>query len=141
MATIPHGARMQDRFHRSPEELARDAGRIPIQFLAFDLLWLDGRPLLGQSLARRQELLAEVLVESKLVQLSRPVLGSGVEFFEQAKALGLEGIVAKRAASTYQPGRRSADWRKIKSLMRQDCVIVGWTDGQGGRSATLGALL
>jgi bifunctional non-homologous end joining protein LigD len=137
----PSFERMQDRFHRSPEELRRDAGKIPVQFLAFDLLWLDGRSLVGEPLERRQALLAEVLVESKLVQLSQPVRGSGVEFFERARALGLEGVVAKRSGSTYQPGRRSAEWRKVKAVQRQDCVIVGWTDGQGGRSATLGALL
>jgi bifunctional non-homologous end joining protein LigD len=138
----PSFERMQDRFHRSPAELARDAGRLPpIQFLAFDLLFLDGLPLLDEPLERRQELLAEVLIPSKLVTISQPVRGDGVTFFEQVKAVGLEGIVAKRAASTYQPGRRSPDWRKIKTVRRQECVVVGWTAGQGNRSDTLGALL
>jgi bifunctional non-homologous end joining protein LigD len=49
--------------------------------------------------------------------------------------------VAKRAASPYRPGIRSPDWRKIKALCLQDCVIVGWTPGKGGRAATLGSLL
>jgi bifunctional non-homologous end joining protein LigD len=133
---------MQDRFHRPAAELLRDSGRIaPVQFLAFDLLWLDGRPLLELPLSERQRLLAEVLVEHRTVQRSRPVAGQGVAFFEQARQLGLEGVVAKRAGSTYQPGRRSPDWRKIKAVQQQDCVIVGWTPGQGNRAATLGALL
>ncbi|HEY7605467.1 MAG TPA: hypothetical protein VID07_01685, partial [Actinomycetes bacterium] len=55
--------------------------------------------------------------------------------------LKLEGIVAKRAASPYRPGTRSHDWRKVKALCLQDCVIVGWTPGKGGRAATLGSLL
>jgi bifunctional non-homologous end joining protein LigD len=58
-----------------------------------------------------------------------------------ARELGLEGVVAKRTGSRYQPGRRSPDWRKIKLTNTQDCVVLGWTPGQGGRSGTFGALL
>jgi len=138
----PSFARMQDRFHRSPAELARRADRLaPVQFLAFDLLWLDGVPLVDEPLETRQELLAEVLVTGGLVQVSHAVPGVGVAFFEQARRLGMEGIVAKRAASTYQPGRRSPDWRKIKAHHRQDCVVVGWTAGTGARASTFGSLL
>jgi bifunctional non-homologous end joining protein LigD len=114
---------------------------VPVQFLAFDLLWLDGVPLLDLPLAERRARLVEVLVETRDVRLSQVVQGRGVEFFEQAKRLGLEGIVAKRAASPYRPGVRSPDWRKVKALCLQDCVIVGWTPGKGGRAATLGSLL
>jgi bifunctional non-homologous end joining protein LigD len=137
----PSFERMQDRFHRAPEELARNKGRVPVQFIAFDLLWLDGEPLLDLPLTERRARLAEVLVETRDVRLSQVVHGSGVDFFEQARGLGLEGVVAKRAASPYRPGTRSHDWRKIKALRRQDCVIVGWTPGQGQRGTTLGALL
>jgi DNA ligase D-like protein (predicted ligase)/DNA ligase D-like protein (predicted polymerase)/DNA ligase D-like protein (predicted 3'-phosphoesterase) len=137
----PSFERMQDRFHRAPEELARNKGRVPVQFIAFDLLWLDGEPLLDLPLTERYARLAEVLVETRDVRLSQVVHGRGVDFFEQARELGLEGVVAKRAASPYRPGTRSHDWRKIKALRRQDCVIVGWTPGQGQRGATLGSLL
>src|SRR5207237_18616 len=54
---------------------------------------------------------------------------------------GVEGVVGKRLGSRYQPGRRTSDWRKIKLLNRQDCVILGWTPGTGSRSKTFGALL
>jgi bifunctional non-homologous end joining protein LigD len=137
----PSFERMQDRFHRHPEELARNKGRVPVQFLAFDLLFLDGQPLLELPLAERRARLEEVLVETRDVRLSQVVEGAGTDFFEHAKRLGLEGIVAKRAASPYRPGVRSPDWRKIKALCLQDCVIVGWTPGKGGRAATLGSLL
>jgi bifunctional non-homologous end joining protein LigD len=137
----PSFERMQDRFHRHPEELARNKGRVPVQFIAFDLLWLDGEPLLELPLTERRARLDEVLVETRDVRLSQVVQGRGVDFFEQARGLGLEGVVAKRAASPYRPGTRSQDWRKIKALRRQDCVIVGWTPGQGQRGPTLGALL
>jgi bifunctional non-homologous end joining protein LigD len=137
----PSFERMQDRFHRTPEELARNKGRVPVQFLAFDLLWLDGQSLLDLPLVERRARLAEVLVETRDIRLSQVVEGAGTDFFEQVKALKLEGIVAKRAASPYRPGVRSPDWRKVKALCLQDCVIVGWTPGKGGRAATLGSLL
>ena len=57
----------------------------------------------------------------------------GERFAEEARELGLEGVVAKRLGSRYQPGRRPPDWRKIKLTNTQDCVILGWTPGQGGR--------
>jgi bifunctional non-homologous end joining protein LigD len=137
----PSFERMQDRFHRTPDELARNKGRVPVQFLAFDLLWLDGQSLLELPLVERRARLVEVLVETKDIRLSQVVEGAGRDFFDHVKALQLEGIVAKRAASPYRPGTRSHDWRKIKALCLQDCVIVGWTPGKGGRSATLGSLL
>jgi bifunctional non-homologous end joining protein LigD len=137
----PSFERMQDRFHRTPDELARNRGRVPVQFLAFDLLWLDGRSLLDLPLVERRARLVEVLVETRDIRLSQVVEGAGKAFFDQVKALQLEGIVAKRAASPYRPGTRSHDWRKIKALCLQDCVIVGWTPGKGGRAATLGSLL
>ncbi len=137
----PSFERMQDRFHRTPEELARNKGRVPVQFLAFDLLWLDGQPLLDLPLVERRARLVEVLVETRDIRLSQVVEGAGTRFFEQVRALELEGMVAKRAASPYRPGARSPDWRKVKALCLQDCVIVGWTPGKGGRAATLGSLL
>ena len=137
----PSFQRMQDRFHRSPEELARHRGRVPIQFLAFDLLWLDGEPLVELPLADRRARLAEVLVPRDDVRISQAVQGRGEAFFQQVRDLGLEGVVAKRLASQYRPGARSPDWRKVKAVRRQDCVIVGWTRGKGGRSSTLGSLL
>ena len=100
---------------------------MPVQFLAFDLLWLDGQPLLDLPLVERRARLAEVLVETRDIRLSQVVEGAGTAFFEQVKELKLEGIVAKRAASPYRPGACSPDWRKIKALCLQDCVIVGWT--------------
>jgi len=137
----PSFARMQDRFHRSAEELARNADRVPIQFIAFDLLWLDGVPLLDQPLSERRARLAEVLVETRRVRLSQVVEEAGVAFFTEIEKLGLEGVVGKRIESPYRPGHRSPDWRKVKAVRRQDCVIVGWTPGKGVRAATLGALL
>jgi bifunctional non-homologous end joining protein LigD len=137
----PSFQRMQDRFHRSAEELARHRDRVPIQFLAFDLLWLDGTSLLDLPMVERRARLGEVFVETSRLRLSQPVEGGGTALFEQVERLGLEGLIAKRAASPYRPGRRSPDWRKVKTKRHQDCVIVGWTPGKGMRASTLGSLL
>jgi bifunctional non-homologous end joining protein LigD len=137
----PSFQRMQDRFHRPADELARRQDRVPIQFLAFDLLWLDGVSLLEEPLAERRARLAEVFVETGRLRLSQAVSGRGTDLFEHVKRLGLEGLIAKRAASPYRPGKRSPDWRKVKTKHQQDCVIVGWTPGKGVRESTLGSLL
>jgi bifunctional non-homologous end joining protein LigD len=81
------------------------------------------------------------VLEDKGIRLVYWVEDDGISFYEAAKKLGLEGVIAKRAASRYQSGRRSEDWRKIKILKVQDCVILGWTPGQRGRSEVFGALL
>jgi bifunctional non-homologous end joining protein LigD len=69
------------------------------------------------------------------------IVGEGRTFFEAAKGLGLEGIVAKKLDSVYEPGRRSKHWRKIKAMRTLDAVVLGWTRGTGSRSDTFGALL
>ena len=69
------------------------------------------------------------------------VEGEGTALVEAARAQGLEGVVAKRVGSPYVPGRRTDAWRKIKLRDTQDCVILGYTPGERGRSATFGALL
>src|SRR5439155_651093 len=68
-------------------------------------------------------------------------VGTGLALFAAAREQGLEGIVAKRLDSVYVPGARSPAWVKIKAFRSMDCVIGGWTEGQGGRAKTLGALL
>jgi bifunctional non-homologous end joining protein LigD len=67
--------------------------------------------------------------------------GDGRRFFAKAKELGFEGVVAKKLGSKYVSGRRTKDWRKIKAVNRQDCVVLGWTRGGGSRAETFGSLL
>ena len=66
---------------------------------------------------------------------------AGADVLRVSKEHGLEGVVAKRRASTYQPGRRSPDWIKVKHVRTQEVVVGGWTEGTGHRSASIGALL
>jgi len=122
-------------------EIKRAATQIPVALVVFDMLWLDGRDTTGLTLQERRELLTLVVEEDRRLQLMTHVEGEGTAFTEAARGLGLEGVVAKRKGSKYLAGRRSDAWRKIKLTNTQDCVILGWTSGQGGRSASFGALL
>jgi bifunctional non-homologous end joining protein LigD len=112
-----------------------------VALVVFDLLWLDGHETTGLGLEQRRELLELVVEEDPRLQVMSHVQGDGKAFTESARTLELEGVLAKRMGSTYLPGRRSSDWRKIKLTDTQDCVILGWTPGQGGRGTSFGALL
>jgi bifunctional non-homologous end joining protein LigD len=133
---------LQQRMNLTAQsEIERIRKKIPVELVVFDLLWLDGQDLTGLPLAERRQRLKGIVVEDKGIRLIYWTPEEGKRFYEAAKQLGLEGVVAKRVASRYQPGKRSDDWRKIKILNTQDCVILGWTPGQRGRSGSFGALL
>jgi bifunctional non-homologous end joining protein LigD len=113
-------------------------------YYAFDLLHLDGRDLRAVPLVERKALLKALLDGQKQVlettiRLSDHVQGQGPEFFRQACELGVEGIVSKRANAPYRSGR-GRDWLKIKCTLRQEFVLVGFTEPGGSRSH-FGALL
>lgn len=133
---------LQQRMNLSNErEIERAARTSPVAMVGFDLLWLDGRDTTGLTLEERRELLRGIVEEDPRLRLITHVEGAGIDFARIAREHGLEGVVAKRTGSRYRPGRRSSDWRKIKLTNRQDCVILGWTPGRGGRAGTFGALL
>ena len=108
-------------------------------YYVFDLPYLNGYDLRGAMLAERKTLLRKIVPEGGAVRYSDHVAGSGPDFFAQACKLGLEGIVSKRADSSYRPVR-SRDWQKVKCALRQEFVIGGYTDPQGSRTG-FGALL
>ena len=133
---------LQQRMNLQNErEIKRVAKQIPVSFVVFDLLWLDGHDVTGLALEERRELLDLIVEEDHRLQLMSYEEGDGTAFVDGARALGLEGVVAKRTGSKYLPGKRSPDWKKIKLISTQDCVILGWTLGQGGRAGSFGALL
>ena len=115
------------------------AGVGGLVYQPFDLLYLDGRSLLGVPLEDRKRLLRSVIRDHPRVRYASHVEGEGLAFFEAAKARGLEGIVAKLRRSPYEPGRRSNAWLKFKIRPEQELVVGGWTPGQGN-AKDLGAL-
>ena len=140
----PSFERLQSRINLSrPQDIERGMRQSPVRFMAFDILRLDGRDLTRTALRIRKKTLRDVLAEqgSQIVQFADHVDGDGLAFFAQVQQSGLEGMVAKRGDSLYQPGRRSADWLKVKAWRTQTCVIAGYTSGQGRRREHLGALI
>ena len=114
---------------------------IPVSFIVFDLLYMDGRRLVKEPVERRQELLREIVVPNGKIQVSQSVVGEGTALSEAARAQNLEGIVAKRMGSPYRVGKRTREWLKIKVTYDADFVIGGWSPGEGNRSSSFGALL
>jgi bifunctional non-homologous end joining protein LigD len=125
----------------SPRDIERIRRKLPVIIYAFDLLWLDGNDLTGEPLEERRGLLESIVTTDEKVHLTAFVDAEGRKFFEAARQLGFEGVVGKKLGSIYQPGRRSKDWRKVKALKRQSCVVLGWTPGTGSRARTFGSLL
>ncbi|MFD1712922.1 ATP-dependent DNA ligase [Amnibacterium flavum] len=125
-------------------DITRATRDVPVQFIVFDLLAHDGRSLLGDGYDERRSALEAVVHETGLVRV--PAVFDSVETsLDEAMAissrLGLEGVVAKKRASTYSPGRRSTGWLKLKHHSTQEAVIGGWLPGKGRREGGVGSLL
>ncbi|ANE50657.1 DNA ligase D [Flavisolibacter tropicus] len=101
---------------------------VQLQFYVFDILWLNGYDLTRLPLIERKKILCELIPPKDLIlRYSDHVIGNGSAFYKAALKQGLEGIMAKRADSIYEAGKRTADWLKIKVNKRQEVVIAGFT--------------
>jgi bifunctional non-homologous end joining protein LigD len=110
-------------------------------YYAFDVLEVDGVPLVDLPLVERQKRLAKLIDRrNRTVRISE-TFDDGRALYEAAKLQRLEGIMAKRLDSRYIPGKRTRDWLKIKTHGRQEFVIAGWTHGGGRRAGTFGSLI
>ncbi len=110
-----------------------------LTFVAFDLLYADGRDLRKTPLEERKALLEKIIADDGIVLYSKHVIGKGKALFAQAKKNHLEGIMGKKRGSSYYE-RRTRDWVKIKAQLNEEFVIGGWTDPRGSRTG-FGALL
>jgi bifunctional non-homologous end joining protein LigD len=131
--------RLDERGRSSFSELQQGTGALV--YYAFDLLELDGEPLLDLPLTERKDRLRDLLDRRyRGVQLSES-FDDGPALLAAATEQGLEGIVAKRAGSTYKPGKRTRDWLKLKTHGRQEFVVAGYTRGSGRRADSFGSLV
>ncbi|MHB8630570.1 MAG: DNA ligase D [Candidatus Limnocylindria bacterium] len=138
---VPSFQRLQPRMHQRDEgALSRLRKSVPVVYEVFDILYLDGEDLTRRPLRERRQRLEAALEPMGAIRLSEGFPGSGIALFDAVRQQGLEGIVAKRLDAPYTSGR-SAAWVKVKAFKAMDCVIGGWTAGQGGRQSTLGALI
>lgn len=129
--------RMQQRPATRPAT-SDDLTAVPLRFCAFDLLEMEGVDLRPISLDRRRALLTDGFEFSSTLQLSPILDGSAADLMAQAQAEGWEGVIAKKRDAPYKPGR-ARSWVKLKCLLSDDFVIVGWTPPSGGRVG-IGAL-
>lgn len=96
-------------------------------YYVFDLLWLEGADLRNEPLTKRRELLRKILPENGIIRYSDSIDTYGINFYRTAQQNGLEGIIAKQKSSPYLYGKRTSNWYKIKTELRQEAVICGYT--------------
>jgi bifunctional non-homologous end joining protein LigD len=150
----PDFGSLQTRMHLKDARAINElAAQRPVVWVLFDLLHLDGHDLYVRAGARgsnaspalpyehRRRLLEGLIDAGPNWQVPAAKTGDGGELLRAVADLGMEGLIAKRLGSSYEEGRRSANWRKIKVRRRQEFVVGGWKYGDGGRANTIGALL
>lgn len=138
---VPSFRKLQMRDHQQdPGKIEHLSTELPAFFVAFDLLYMDGRSLMDKPLTERRERLKQLfpLGESAIFSESYP---QGKKVFDYAVEKGFEGIMAKAKTSPYLPGVRSAHWLKIKKFREVDAVICGYLEGFGHRSGAFGSLI
>jgi bifunctional non-homologous end joining protein LigD len=133
-----HQRRMNVDNKADIEKLSRE---IPATYYIFDILYLDGKNLQRFDFLQRRSILSQVVNKNIKVLISDFIEEMGEKVFDNVKAMNLEGVVAKNKSSRYLQGTRSRDWLKIKTIKTQDCVVIGYTRGEGNRKNYFGSLL
>jgi len=125
----------------SQVEIELQKKKTPVVYIIFDILEKDGVTLVNLPLTERKRILKASVKEGKHVLLSDFVENKGQAYYTIALEKGLEGVMAKKKDSFYEPGLRTGNWLKIKKPRSCDCIILGYTKGSGARTNTFGALL
>jgi bifunctional non-homologous end joining protein LigD len=142
-AGAPSFALVQQRIGLTDARKVAAARRtVPVRYVVFDLLRLDGHDVVDLPYTARRELLLDLdLDEADAVDVPEAFDGDLDAAVAASRELGLEGVVAKRRTSRYRPGARSAHWVKLKHEQHVEVVVVGWRPGRGGRTGGVGSLL
>jgi bifunctional non-homologous end joining protein LigD len=132
-----------DKDGRPHFELLQNWKRDPqgeLRYYVFDILWIDGHDVRDMPLIERKQLLRSVVPHNSLIHYNDHIEARGLVLFKEMKKQGLEGVVAKKADSRYRENSRGDAWLKMKTSLRQEVVIGGFTEPRGGRKY-LGSLL
>ncbi|MFJ4577354.1 RNA-binding domain-containing protein [Streptomyces sp. NPDC088846] len=124
----------------SPAKAARMAERVPAHLILFDAVFLD-HSLLPLPYTPRRALLEILGPDGACWSTPAAVVGHGAQALEMTRAAGLEGVLAKRLGSRYEPGVRSRAWTKIRHVRTADVIVGGWVPGRGRLTGLPGALL
>ena len=122
-------------------EIGKLSNEIPTTFFLFDVLYRDKELVERLGFSERRKILSQIVRTNERIKISDFFEEKGLDLLKQTKKLNLEGIIAKRISSTYKEGARSTDWLKIKNIKTQDCVVIGYTEGEGKRRNWFGSLL
>jgi bifunctional non-homologous end joining protein LigD len=138
----PSFERLQRRMHvTSPNSVRRLMASTPVVYAIFDVLYLDGHSLMALPYQERRRRLEELELSGPAWRVPAVRIGDGKPLQAWTLEQGLEGVVAKRLDSRYEPGRRGGHWVKVKNLRTQELVVGGWIPGEGRRAERIGALL
>lgn len=133
---------LQRRMHVTDERAVRRLmSAVPVVYVVFDVLYIDGTLLFRHPYEERRGRLEELAIDARSVQVPPNFREDPAQLLSATAEQGLEGLVAKRLDSRYTPGRRSDAWRKIKNLTSIDVVVGGWKPGKGRRGGGIGSLL
>jgi bifunctional non-homologous end joining protein LigD len=138
----PSFERLQGRMHLTGDAAINARTRSnPIAYCIFDILYLDGENLMRLPYTERRSRLEALDLNGPTWRTPSYRVGDGADLLEASATQGLEGIVAKRLDSPYEPARRGGLWLKVKNTRSQELVIGGWVPGEGRRQGRIGALL
>lgn len=138
----PSFHRLQQRMHVEGEHrIRRLSQELPVTYMIFDVMWLDGHSLVDEPYEQRRARLAELALQGQSWQCPPHEVGDGQATTDVSVRFGLEGVMAKALDRPYEPGRRSSAWLKIKNGLRQELVVGGWMPGERGRTGSVGSLL
>jgi bifunctional non-homologous end joining protein LigD len=138
----PSFEQIQQRMGLNSEaEIRRKMKDVPVTYIMFDVLWQEGHSLLATPYVERRRRLGQLKLAGPSWQTPPFEKGGGQAMLEASAKAGLEGIIAKKLDSPYEPGKRTGNWVKVKNRNRQELVIGGWLDGEGKRRGVAGALL
>jgi bifunctional non-homologous end joining protein LigD len=114
---------------------------LPILYYVFDCISYRGKSIAHLPLTERKKIARKIIPpQSNVIKYSDHVIGEGTTFFRHVSSMDLEGMIAKKANSIYQPGKRTSDWLKIKNHNTQEAIIAGFTAPRGSRTL-IGALI
>jgi bifunctional non-homologous end joining protein LigD len=137
----PNFGLLQRRMHVGSESAVRRLMKsIPVVYMIFDVLYLDGRSTIGLPYEERRRLLEGLKLNGSHWRTPSHHVGDGPAMVGASREQGLEGIIAKQLGSRYEPGRRSGAWLKVKNRPSQEVVVGGWLPGQGRREDRIGSL-
>jgi bifunctional non-homologous end joining protein LigD len=138
----PDFGKLQARFGvDDPKRVSVLAKTTPVTYVAFDLLHVDGEDIITRPLVERKKRLKSIVKEGPYLLYGDHVEAEGIRFFKEATDRGFEGVIAKESQSQYTRGVRTDYWVKIKQVNTADCVVVGWSEGEGARASTFGSLI